>query len=341
MTTESKARKARRELRVQFSAVPLVFHAVTFSTQLKYESGVKEFVRWAEARGIEPTTAEETDEALTAWMQCLYQDGGSRQMAANALFGLELFKPRLRKQLTTARLALVGWAKLEPKQSWPPLTWGLACAIAVTLTRSGRREAGMAVLAMYTGMLRIGEACKLRLKDVVFGDNKQLGGVVQPTEAVLRLGSTKTGPNQAAEIDHPVVVRLLRDFKAWRRQQGADDETSLFRLTTKQLGDLFRDACNALGLQDCHFVCHSCRHGFATLLFAKTGNMDLCLVRGRWAATSSARVYIQSGRSLLVKTKIPPKAASLGDRLSKDLFASMEAAWRQGKPAGCASTART
>lgn len=289
---------------------------------------------WADERGLEPETAEDTDDCLVAWCQELFEDGGSRQMAANALFGLELFRPRLRKQLITARLALVGWAKLEPKNSWPPITWPLVCAIAVTLTRAGQRNAAMAVLLMFCGMLRVGEVCALTLDDVVFGDDQQLGGIMQPTEAVLRLRRTKTGRNQAAEVDNPVVVRLLRDFKTARWKAAAGGETTLFQLTTAQLRDLFKRACAALGLQNCGFVCHSCRHGFATLLFARTGNMDLCLVRGRWAATSSARVYIQSGRALLVKTRIPAKAAELGDRMAKDLFRAMTAAWEMGKPVG-------
>ena len=130
--TENKARVARREKRVQFSTVQLIAHAVTESTRKKYERAVAEFVTWADERGLEPETAEDTDDCLVAWCQELFEDGGSRQMAANALFGLQSLRPRLRKQLITARLALVGWAKLEPKNSWPPITWPLVCAIAVT-----------------------------------------------------------------------------------------------------------------------------------------------------------------------------------------------------------------
>ncbi len=100
------------------------------------------------------------------------------------------------------------------------------------------------------------------------------------------------------------LVRLLRDFKTARWKAAAGGETTLFQLTTAQLRDLFKR------------------------------NMDLCLVRGRWAATSSARVYIQAGRALLVKTRIPAKAAELGDRMAKDLFRAMTAAWELGKPVG-------
>ena len=60
------------------------------------------------------------------------------------------------------------------------------------------------------------------------------------------------------------------------------------------------------------FVWHGFRHGGASRAFLREDEMSTILVRGRWAAESSGRHYIQSGRQLLLAQNMPAAVTDWG-----------------------------
>src|SRR5690348_13939802 len=110
-------------------------------------------------------------------------------------------------------MALRGRQRLAPGASYPPLTWHLACRIALQLVLQGNRPAAVAVLLSFDGYLRISECVGLDVTDVALPHDARLGGTaVQQTWAALRLRSTKTGPNQWVQLTRPEVTQLLTRY---------------------------------------------------------------------------------------------------------------------------------
>ena len=66
-----------------------------------------------------------------------------------------------------------------------------------------------------------------------------------------------------------------------------------------------------------HFVWHSFRHGGASRAYLEGRDMSAIILRGRWAAESSARHYVQAGRQMLLALALPPAVATLASRLAR------------------------
>ena len=52
---------------------------------------------------------------------------------------------------------------------------------------------------------------------------------------------------------------------------------------------------------------YSLRRGGATFLFTKCGSLDRVLLAGRWTAVKTAKIYLNSGLSMLSDIQIPKK----------------------------------
>lgn len=317
--TAARSVKSRR-VRVRV----LADSAVAATTLKRYQSAVLGFHAWAAENGEDADNEEELDELVTEYIEEEYEAGGSRQRCANLINGLAHYSPKLRFGLLLARRSLKGWRKLRPSQSWPPLTWDCCCAIIAVLLKAGRVHAAVAVATMYKGLLRISEVCGLRLCDVAFNDDPRLSGANKGVAVGLRLRKTKTADNLFAQLRDPAVGELLRRFVNLRKMQCAGSEDSLFQYSPGQLRRLFRKACDSLGLHG--MVPHSCRHGAATELYAACRSIELVMEIGRWAATTSARHYLQSARALLINQQLPVRTTALGARVSKSLLALFAAA---------------
>ena len=55
------------------------------------------------------------------------------------------------------------------------------------------------------------------------------------------------------------------------------------------------------------FVPHSLRHGGATRMHLQGFSVEDIMLRGRWAASKSARIYIQTGKALLLDLRVSPE----------------------------------
>lgn len=61
---------------------------------------------------------------------------------------------------------------------------------------------------------------------------------------------------------------------------------------------------------------HSLRHGGATRLHLQGVPLEDIMLRGRWAASKSARTYIQSSRAVLMAQKTPKALAATAAALA-------------------------
>ena len=173
--------------------------------------------------------------------------------------------------------------------------------------------------------LRISEVAGLTVDDIV-----DLRGAADP---VLRgvsvyLPRTKTGRRQAVRIESPELAELL---VAWRVASERAGKRRLFPSPAALRAALSR-ALQVLGAggpewntRGLHFVWHSFRHGGASRAFLAGREMSAIILRGRWAAESSARHYVQAGRQMLLALALPPSVAALAARVEQVGLAALVA----------------
>ena len=271
------------------------------STTRKYQKAVWDFIAWASRQGEDPRSLEDFDRVVHDYLVDLYleREGAGRSYGEALVSGLHLYLPALKGHLHFTSLALRGWRRLVPSMPHPPMTWDLAVCVAVHLTSRNRFPMGVGVLLAFNSYLRIGELCGLTRRDVADSGDARLGpGFVG---MALRLGKTKTGTNQWAEVRSAEVQQLLRLMVA--RTPRPDDR--VFRFAASAFRKYFKQACMDLGLSP-KYVPHSLRHGGATHDCIAGLPLEDILRLGRWASTKSARHYIQSGRALCLQMEVPP-----------------------------------
>jgi integrase len=202
--------------------------------------------------------------------------------------------------------AVAAWRAALPLKQAPAMPRGVAEALAALLWASGDSAAALVVLVCFLGLLRVGEALSLTCADLILIDGK----------AILILKVTKRGRQQKCVIEDKVAVRLLRLFAARRALR----DGSLFDLTYGQFSRRLGRACAVLGLGALAFTTHSLRRGGASTMLLEGASVEtICLV-GRWASTSSARLYILRGEVFLQSVRKDfANALQLSDKIARCL----------------------
>jgi len=263
------------------------------------------------------------DDLLTDYIHEQFLIGGSRSSVSYVYCGLLLRFPRLRPHLLQSAAALEGWQRLRPSSPYLPLSYDIALLLAVQLTRMHGMRMGVCVLVSFECLLRVGEWGQLKTSDFVDASDVRVGSAYRG--AALRLASTKTGTNQFVVVIDPVVRFLLRVLV-----HVTPRGHRLFPFSASTFRSAFRSAVSSLHLPP--FVPHSLRHGGATRLALAGWRVEDIAQRGRWASTTSARHYIQSGKALLLTLSIPPQIATLASTFASAPLLSLLAAASPSPP---------
>lgn len=290
----------------------LVSAAYAPSTLTRYNDAVSHFLSWCHTNDLDPSSPESFDDILTDYFHHLYDTNQGKGAAHNTLYGILMYLPHLKHHLHLASKSLVGWNKLYPPKSYPPLTWELCCLVAVRLAMDGHLLHAVATLLGFDCFLRIGELVGLRRDDVADVKDARMGGV--SADMTLRLRSTKTGPNQWVVVENAAVKTLLRRTVAITKPGNF-----IFPFSASTFRNHFKAACASLGLSS-SYVPHSLRHGGATRHHLLGRHMEDILLRGRWASSKSARRYIQAGRAMLMTMDTPPQVHALSLVVSADVL---------------------
>jgi integrase len=281
-------------------------------TQKQYLRGVAHFYQWVTTTGRHPPRSiRGLDEALALFATAVFncRAGRARTSVVHAVCGIVWLQPALRGRLPRVSAVLRGWARMRPSLKHPPLTWPLACWMALRLMGAGEIGAAVALLLSFDCLLRISEVTALRFSDVLLTsavDSRIVGG----SGVYLLLRDTKSGRVQSTSVDVPCVVGLLNAWIA-SRTVGRDDR--LFGLTAQRLRTLF--LLTAAGLRAAvRFTPHSARHGGATFLSMSGVPIEDVLARGRWASTMSARYYVQTGAAVSAAHGVSTAVVQDGER---------------------------
>lgn len=280
--------------------------AYSDKTVSKYERAVDGFVDWCESNGLDYSDDDDLDDLAADYLEFMFESGKGKASGFALVNGLVMKMPRLKDKLLVCKKSMVGWNRAMPSVSYPPMTFHLTVALAVKLAQLFDVRLAIGVLTAFDGLLRLGELLSLRKEDVSLPQDVRLGSVKDVT---LSLGKTKTGKNQFVVLQREEVKELVA--KVVRL---TDKSCYLFPFSASYFRKCFKVGVQELGLSQ-DYVPHSLRHGAATEMNLAGKSIEDVLLAGRWASNKSARVYIQSGRSLMMKMVVPKAVAEAGEKI--------------------------
>lgn len=291
--------------------------SVSPPTAKRYRQHVKQFIDYCILQEEEDITDEqEFDDLLLDYIHHLYESGLGKSKASMTLYGIINVLPNLNGKLPKSTQAVKGWHKQVPGRSYPPLTWELAVTIAVQMVRSGHYQYGVGVLLSFDCFLRVSELCNITKEH--FADSGDHRISTEHKGTLISLPTTKTGKNQWVEILNPSVITLVRSLV-----KSTKPKNKLFTFSPATFRRLLHATCADLGLSSL-YVPHSLRHGGATRYrHVLKWSIEDIMERGRWAASTSARRYIQSGVAMLMTMSAPPSITTASIILAKDVVRFM------------------
>lgn len=274
------------------------------STVARYQRAAAGFIDWlVDNYHVIPDApsvplVRRIDLLCTKYLHLLYRSGKGKVEASACFYSLNLLRAGITRELPCAAQALKGFRKLVPSISCPPLTWPITVLIALSMARSGHQQEAVATLLAFDCYLRINEALNLMREDVATGADPRVGAG-DVNNIYLRLRKTKTGPNQGVTVNNSDVKALLMMLC-----EKTAAKSLLFGCKYSTYLRLFRKVIKHLKLSP-DYTPHSLRHGGATFGFINGMSVEEVMHRGRWAASKTARHYIQSGRQTLLSVEIP------------------------------------
>lgn len=258
----------------------------------RYHKQVTNFLNFVTEFKYSIAQWEDLDSMVSEWLEHMFHEGEHKTVASDGLAGLQFYIPQAIGRLKHAwKLARV-WQKLEPPRRVLPISPLVILGFAGACAHLRLWAEAAALLIGFDTMLRSGELYRIRIRDITFYGDR----------AVLALGYTKTGKrNNAAEmvvVESAIAVRTLRKACAGRRKS----QPLLYRGERffRALFHCLLELYNIEGL----VTVYSLRRGGASWDFLQHQSLERTLLRGRWASTSSARIYLQDATAMVTHLRL-------------------------------------
>ena len=261
--------------------VPLREQLVSTQMQHRYTKAVLALLTFWSVQDLTPTCLEDFDPCASQWVEQVYMEGEHKGLASDALAGLVHFLSPVHGKLRHSWKLLKTWSKLEPPDRAVPFTDVLLVGFAGLCYSLQYVQAAALLLVGFDTFMRSGELYAMQVKHVTFMRGK----------AVISIPDSKTtGRKNAKEmvvVQSTLANRVLQEAIA-RRLPGEhvySKGPAHFRKLFSELKQTFKISSN--------LTVYSLRRGGATADFLGHGSMEMTLLRGRWASTSTARIYVQ------------------------------------------------
>jgi integrase len=275
----------------------LLWASVSDETARRYRKDLRLFIKWLDYFRFEPLTVEEIDLFLYQYINDIFHalpSRGRRQHCIQVRSALMIVLPQSRDKLPTSALALKGWDRLTPSSQKPPCPRAVMLALVRHFAQKRRLDLAVLTFLMFDTYLRVSEATAIILADISLPAQSVPGGI--------RLPKTKTGQNQSVLIHNNFLWSLLRRHLSAIPLRPND---RIFSVSAAIFSREMSQALVALGLGAFGFTPHSLRHGGASFDHLSEVPLADIISRGRWRQQKSAQRYIQSGRALLLSSRLP------------------------------------
>jgi integrase len=285
------------------------------STIKRYNKAVEDWGAWCDAMGQEPTNRKEVDLCVAEYLQEMFvnNDGKGKGKAAHLVKGLVMLRPEWAKKLHRSWRAVKSWHALVPAVSYPPMSWDVACAVAVVMAARGYERHAVGVLLAHDCLLRVSELCAIKAGNVADVGDARMGS--EHHGVVIKLEKLKGDKvNLTCTVEREGVRRLVR-----RLLRKTAPGERLFPFTPRTMLNVLKRTCASLGLSD-RYVCHSLRHGGATSLIQRDYSVADVMMRGRCETQKMAQRYIQKGEALLLDMTVPKRVAALAAQAATRVY---------------------
>ena len=269
-------------------------------------------------------TVEELDDLVSQWVETEFEDGSPLYLIADALSGLHHFLPFKKKKLVQSWKLYSIWRRYEVPMRAPPITQEIVLAMAGLALKRGELTMASLLLLGFHALLRTGEILQVRPCDFLLSQDAGL----------VSLPSSKSGirnnVRESVSLHDPITLETLQAMLDVKTSLGLtkvpcwDRSGSAFR-------DQFQRLLKELLLEGHSFKPYSLRRGGATFEMQCHGQMERCLLRGRWKNSNVARIYITDGLSLLPSLSMSWQAKMQIARYSAVFTAEHEAFKPSGK----------
>ena len=237
-------------------------------------------------------TFEELDRQLEEYIDMLWSEGMSKDLAADTLSGTQHFLS-VRKKFHAGWRMLTVWQQRELPRRAPPMLPEVCMACAGLCFREQLPGLGLLFLLGFHCMLRTVECFTARASQVMVG----------ATSGVFALPMTKSGLRKGAQelvtIDDPAVLFLCR----WLLQHRLPGD-SISELSLAQTRTFFKRCIAELRLEKLGLTPYSIRRGGASYDFRAHGDINRTVFRGRWDSVRTARIYVVDGTASLAEQQL-------------------------------------
>ena len=228
---------------------------------------------------------EQLDEIIAEWIEERFSKGEPLNNVADALSGLQYFLPACRRRLVASWKLFSVWRRYEVPSRAPPITTDLSISMASCCLQEGAFEMGTLLLLGFHCMLRTGELLQLRISDLLVSD----------VTGIVHLRSSKSGlrhnTKESVTIDSPMVRAVCLELVE-RRRVSPYRNLPIWRFSGTHFRKEFSRLCERFHVLHLNFRPYSLRRGGATAFFMGCGLMEKTLIKGRWASSSVARIYL-------------------------------------------------
>lgn len=292
-----QGRAARRRLRKNLQLMDL---GVTKQTQSRYYDAVRRLFPVVSR----VSTFEEMDEQISLWIQRRFSQGEPLNNVADALSGMHYFVPASKKQLPQSWRLFGVWRKYEIPSRAPPLTADLVLSFAGKCLEELNFSLATLLLLGFHCCLRMGEILNVAADDLLV--NSETG--------ILHLKKTKGGirhnTKESVTIECPIVREVVLQTISIQKQRRLMN-APLWTASGQAFRSAFHRLCKQFDVLHLNFRGYSLRRGGATAYFQACGSMERTLLRGRWASSAVARIYLCDALSQLPKLKGTSKTRSM------------------------------
>lgn len=279
----------------------------------EYSRDLQHFLDWIRRKRLKPNLVpEELDPLLTQFAVEEFEkapEGLGIGVFTRMKCGLEFYVPEVKGKLTLTEMSLQGWRKRAPTTPHPICPEQTALLIAHDLCLNGDYEIATGVLVAFDCYLRIGDLCRLTLKDVILMDDNQSAYPV-----AFALEKTKTGRLQCALLRPDFLAKLVKRLVQARRFTHGD-EAALIGLHANTVSNRIRASRRRLGLeQEC--TMHSFRYGGATRdTISGTLLPEGVMHRGRWRSKRTMSTYVRPAEYMRNIQMLTPQQRELAENI--------------------------
>ena len=265
-------------------------------TRRRYEVAMDRFLLFLKQNGdTYPATFVELDDRLSEYVECLWENGDPKGWAGDALSSVIFHVPACRPFLAGGWRLHAAWSRRELPSRAPPFTPLILHGLCGYCRDQGWGDTVLLLMLGWHTYARSGELFGATAGDFVIG---------RRGTGVWRLPLSKSGQRNGDQecltiTDEFVGRRVAAIISTKSAGSPLSDNSAVVHRCR------LRDACQALGLTH-GFRWYSVRRGGATEGYRRSGDLAAIMLRGRWSATKTARIYLTDGLAHLADLCLTP-----------------------------------